>query len=181
MRQLLLLRHAKSSWDDPRLDDHARPLNRRGHASAVAMRGVLRNLGILPDLVLISTSLRTTQTLEALEPWEESPIVEPLASLYLADAEQLLAALHAVPETVRSVMVIGHNPGLHELALKLLGRQAENPDDDSMRALIAGYPTGALAEFSIPGRWASVGETALRLERFIDPRELEQTEPTEQP
>lgn len=173
MRQLLLLRHAKSSWDDANLEDHARPLNRRGRQAAGAMRVVLKNLGILPDLVLVSTALRTMQTLEALEPWEETPLVEPMAGLYLADRAALLAALHQVPETVRSAMLIGHNPGLHELACTLLGVQAERPGDDAAQALAAGYPTGALAEFAVTGRWADLDAGAVRLERFIDPREIE--------
>lgn len=173
MRQLLLLRHAKSSWDDPKLDDHVRPLNRRGRLAAGAMREVLRNLGILPDLVLVSTALRTTQTLEALEPWDETPIVEPLDSLYLASGPQMLAVLREVAETVRSVMLIAHNPGLHELACALLGAQAQAPGDDAARALAAGYPTGALAEFAVAGRWAGLGDGSVRLERFIDPREIE--------
>ena len=174
MRQLLLLRHAKSSWDDASIEDHARPLNRRGRAAAEALRSVLKNLGVLPDLVLLSTALRTRQTLEALEPWDETPIVEPLDLLYLASGPQILAVLQGVAETVRSVLLIGHNPGLHELCLSLLGQQAERPSDEAARALAEGYPTGGLAEFAVTGRWADLGGPSVRLERFIDPREIEQ-------
>ena len=71
MRQLLLLRHAKSAWDDPGLPDHSRPLNARGRAAAVAMRQTLLGLALSPDVVLVSSARRTMQTLEALEPWEE--------------------------------------------------------------------------------------------------------------
>jgi phosphohistidine phosphatase len=170
---LLLLRHAKSSWDDPKLEDHARPLNGRGRRAAELMREVLATLGILPDLILVSTARRTMQTLEILEPWAETPLVEPLDSLYLASGPRLLEILRGVPETVRSVLLVGHNPGLHDLAARLLGEQAEHPGDEAARALAEGYPTGALAEFSITGPWAELGTAVTRLERFIDPRGIE--------
>ena len=112
MRQLLILRHAKSSWDDRDLSDHARPLNPRGRQAATAMRAAMINLGLSPDLVLVSTAKRTLQTLEALEPWSETPLVEPMDSLYLASAATLLSTIQAVAETVRSVLLVGHNPGI---------------------------------------------------------------------
>src|ERR1700709_2272329 len=71
MRQLLLLRHAKSSWEEKELPDHERPLNPRGRRAAVAMREAMEGLGLAPDLVLVSTAARTRQTLEALEPWSD--------------------------------------------------------------------------------------------------------------
>ncbi len=92
MRQLLLLRHAKSSWDEPHLSDHARPLNVRGRQAAAAMAREMRRLGLLPDLVLVSSARRTLQTLAALEPWENPPRIEPLDALYLAPAADLLEA-----------------------------------------------------------------------------------------
>src|ERR1700712_2900532 len=88
MRQLLILRHAKSSWDDPQLSDHARPLNARGRKSASAMRDAMRELGLGPDIVLVSSARRTLQPLEAWEPWNGKPWVEPMDQLYLADATQ---------------------------------------------------------------------------------------------
>jgi len=121
MRQLLLLRHAKSSWDDKTLPDRDRPLNPRGRRSAAAMRLAMRDLGLAPDMVMLSPSRRTTETLDALEPWDEVPLIDPMAGLYLATAAQLLEVLHDAPETVRSVMLIGHNPGLHDLAVRLVG------------------------------------------------------------
>src|SRR5258708_28158299 len=111
MRQLLLLRHAKSTPGGASGLDGDRPLNPRGRRSAMTMRQVMRDLGLAPDVVLVSTSRRTLQTLEALEPWDDTPLVEPTDSLYLANPIQLTAALHGVAETVRSVLVIGPNPG----------------------------------------------------------------------
>jgi phosphohistidine phosphatase len=170
VRQLLLMRHAKSSWDDPKLPDHARPLNPRGRAAAIAMRGVMRDLGLEPDLILVSSSRRTLQTLGALEPWDETPLVEPLDTLYLATGSALLAALNTVAETARSVLLIGHNPGLHDLALALAGPL--DTANSAMRNLGEGYPTGALAEFTVPGPWHSLAEGTARLVRFVAPRDL---------
>ena len=173
MRQLLLLRHAKSSWDDASIPDRDRPLNGRGRRAAAAMRQAMHDLGLLPDLVLVSPSRRTMQTLEALEPWEETPLIEPMESLYLADPPQLLAALHGVAETVRSVMLIGHNPGLHDLAASLAGPRALAQAGPMEKALVAGFPTGALAEFVVAGSWWDLREGGGRLIRFLTPRMLE--------
>jgi len=182
LRQLLLLRHAKSLWDDPKLSDHARPLNGRGRASARAMRQAMRDLGLAPDLVLVSSARRTLQTLEALAPWDDVPLVEPMDALYLASARSMLDVLHDVTETVRSVLVIGHNPGLHELAMILVGAQAftqtalTGKDSDGsvpiLERLAEGYPTCALAEFSIAGPWGQLGEGGGRIMRFLTPADL---------
>lgn len=172
LRQLLLLRHAKSAWDDPALSDHSRPLNQRGRAAAAAMRAALLGLALSPDVVLVSSARRTLQTLEALEPWEETPpIIEPMDALYLATAPQILKVLNGVAETARSVMVIGHNPGLHELAVQLAGT-ARDPAD--ARRLAEGFPTGAMAEFVIPGAWRALAPGAAQLHRFVCPRDLPQ-------
>jgi phosphohistidine phosphatase len=172
MRQLLILRHAKSSWDDPQLSDHARPLNARGRKSASAMRDAMQELGLVPDIVLVSSARRTLQTLEALEPWDEQPLVEPMDQLYLADASQLLGVLREVSETARSVMLIGHNPGLHDLAMLLVGPAAMDVRGSNASRLIEGYPTGALTEFSIAGPWSQLGQGGGRMLRFLAPRDL---------
>jgi phosphohistidine phosphatase len=172
MRQLLLLRHAKSSWDDPKLSDHARPLNSRGRKAAGMMRQAMRDLGLAPDIVLVSSARRTLQTLEALEPWDDQPLIEPMDQLYLANALQLLGVLHEVSDTARSVLLIGHNPGLHDLALLLVGTAAMTANSPTLNRLAESYPTGALTEFSIPGQWSKLGEGGGRLLRFLAPRDL---------
>jgi phosphohistidine phosphatase len=170
MRQLLLLRHAKSAWDDPALADHARPLNGRGRASARLMAAEMQHLGLTPDLVLVSSARRTLQTLEALKPLEGSPIITISDALYLAPWEGLLGALNKVPDTVRSVLLIGHNPGLHELALNLLTPgTAATP---MLFRLQEGYPTGALTEFTIAKPWHDLTDGGGRLMAFIAPRDL---------
>lgn len=172
MRQLLLLRHAKSSRDDPKLPDHARPLNARGRRAAAAMRAAMHGLGLAPDLVLVSPARRTLQTMEAMEPWDDTPLIEPMEALYLAPAPQLLGVLRGVADTTRSVLLIGHNPGLHDLAMLLVGPVALGHDGPNVRRLVDGYPTGALTEFAIPGRWQQLDEGGGRLLRFLAPRDL---------
>lgn len=176
MRQLLLLRHAKSSWDEASLSDRERPLNARGRRTATIMRQAMRDLGLQPDIVFVSAARRTQETLELLEPWDETPLIEPMESLYLAEVPHLLSVLHGVAETARSVMFIGHNPGLHDMALTLVGRETlENHDvvhHAPLRGLTQGFPTGALAEFTVPGPWRDAGSGTARLVRFLTPRDL---------
>lgn len=172
MRQLLLLRHAKSSWDDPKLPDHARPLNARGRQNAATMRRVLHTHGLVPDLVLVSSARRTLQTMQNVGPFDPATPVMPLDALYLANVPQLLQTLHAVEESVRCVLLIGHNPGLHELAMQLAGAHAMAQLQPAMERLAEGFPTSALAEFSLAGPWWSVGEGGSRLVRFLLPSDL---------
>jgi phosphohistidine phosphatase len=173
MRQLILLRHAKSSWDDASMPDRDRPLNARGRRAVVVMRQAMRDLGLAPDLVLVSTARRTQETLEALEPFDDAPLIEAMDSLYLANPIQLLAALHGVAETVRSVLLIGHNPGLHDLAMTLAGPRMMASGGEMARTLAAGFPTGALAEFVVAGSWGDLREGGGRLVRFLTPKMLE--------
>jgi phosphohistidine phosphatase len=172
MHQLLLLRHAKSSWDDTKVADRDRPLTPRGRRAAAAMRQAMHELGLTPDLVLVSPARRTLQTLDELEPWDDTPLQEQLETLYLATPEQLIGVLHDVPETVRSVRLIGHNPGMHDLAQTLI---AGTQPTDAARRLAIGYPTGALAEFTVTGPWLRLAAGGARLTRFITPRELERS------
>lgn len=164
MRQLLLLRHAKSSWDDPKLPDHARPLNSRGRRAAEAVRGVLDELGVAPELVLVSSARRTLQTLAALEPWRVAPRVEPLDALYLASAADMLSVLREAGGEASCVMLVGHNPGLHELALLLSG---EGSDHEQRASLEEGYPTAALAVLSVEGGWSGLRPGGGALRRFV--------------
>jgi phosphohistidine phosphatase len=172
MRQLLLLRHAKSSWDEAMLSDHARPLNARGRQAAAAMAEHMRELGLAPDIILVSSARRTLQTLEALQPLEGSPIIEVMDDLYLAPWPRLMETLRTMPETARSVLLIGHNPGLHELGLALMGPAGVALGSSHTRRLAEGYPTGALAEFTIAGAWRQLQDGGGRLVRFLAPRDL---------
>ena len=172
MHQLLLLRHAKSSRDDPKMADLERPLNKRGRRGAGTMRKAMQDLGLTPDVVLVSPSRRTLETLAALEPWDDTPLVEQVETLYLASLPQLLDILRGVNETVRSVMLIGHNPGMHELAMLLGGTSAAN---EASGRLSAGFPTAALAEFSVGTQWRQLDAAGTRLVRFLTPRDPTET------
>ncbi len=173
MRQLILLRHAKSSWDDTSLPDRDRPLNNRGRRSVARMRLAMHEHGLAPDLVLVSAAKRTLQTLEALEPWDDVPLIEPMDTLYLASATLLLETLRGVADTVRSVLLIGHNPGMHDLALALAAPPATPAERTALRAVTEGFPTCALAEFTVPAAWSALGPGGGRLQRFLTPRGLE--------
>lgn len=136
------------------------------------MRRAMQGLGLQPDLVLVSSARRTVQTVEALEPWDETPLIEELDGLYLAGAEQMLKVLRGIPETVRSVLLVGHNPGLHELAVTLIGAQGMASGGEAAHRLAAGYPSGALAEFTVAVPWRGLGEGTGRLGHFVCPRDL---------
>ena len=173
MHQLLLLRHAKSSWDEPKLADRNRPVSKRGRRAMSAVRQAILDLGLTPDVVLVSPSRRTLETLAALGPWDATPLVEQMETLYLATAQQLLAVLRGMNETVRSAMLIGHNPGMHELAALLAGASVAS---DATQRMTAKFPTSALAEFSIATQWHQLDAAGARLVRFLTPKDL--PEPT---
>jgi phosphohistidine phosphatase len=176
MHQLLLLRHAKSSWDDASLPDRERSLNKRGRRAAAAIREAIRGLGLAPDVILVSPARRTRETLEALEPWDDTPLVEPVDALYLATAAQLFGVVRDQSETIRSIMLIGHNPGMHEFGVSLAGRTSLS---DATNRLLAGFPTGALAEFAIASPWRQLSAGGGQLVRFLTPRDLRDGEAVE--
>lgn len=174
MHQLLLLRHAKSSWDAADVADRDRPLNARGRRAAAAMRRAMLEFGLLPDLILVSSARRTMETMNALEPWDDTPLIEPMDDLYLASEARLFATLQAVAETVRTVLLIGHNPGMHELAVALA--DPVGTPERLLRGVRDGFPTGALAEFSVTGPWSRLGPRGGRLLRFLTPKMLDAAE-----
>jgi phosphohistidine phosphatase len=170
MHQLLLLRHAKASAAEGGRADRDRPLSPAGRQAVAAMRLTMRELGLAPDLILVSTARRTLETLEALEPWDDTPLIDPLDQLYLANPGQILVELRRVAETVRGVMLIGHNPGVQELAMSLAG--GPGSDAEAARRVAEGFPTATLAEFSVAGPWGQLDRRAARLVRIIRPRDL---------
>jgi phosphohistidine phosphatase len=173
MRQLLLMRHAKSSWEDAHLTDHDRPLDPEGQSAAQAMRATIGRLGLMPQLVLVSSARRTRETLELLEPLPGSPRIHRSAGLYLASPRQILDELVEIPAVTTGVLVIAHNPGLHDLAMLLTGAHAMSIGRQGNRRLARGFPTAAIAEFSIAGGWRALPDGA-RLVRFLTPHDLEQ-------
>jgi phosphohistidine phosphatase len=162
--RLVLVRHAKSSWDDPNLADHDRPLAPRGEKALGRMRQHLEELGIRPDLVLCSSARRTKATLRGIEKAFGHPaIVEVEDRLYAADARELLARLRLIGDDVGTVLVVGHNPGIADLIDLLVARDDAGPGAEDV-------PTGAIAVVSVAGPWPSVELGTGTLESFWRPR-----------
>ena len=168
MRRLLLLRHAKSSWSDAGVRDHDRPLNARGRAAAPRVGSHLRDAGLVPDLVLCSSARRTCETVAGLA-LPDTVAVEVTRDLYLADPDAVLDLVAAVDDAVATLMVVGHNPTMHEVAFALAG----DGDAETRARLAAKYPTGALAVLTIAGPWAAIAPGAAALDAFVTPHDLE--------
>lgn len=170
--QLILYRHAKSSWDNLDHDDHERPLNERGTKAAPKMAHWMAGQGLKPDLVLCSHAVRTRATLALTLPAFEDPSPDIIIdeALYLATAETILSRVRVHAGHAPCVMVVGHNPGLHALALSLAG--SGSPAD--IEALAMKFPTAAVAVLDLGDKGVSddiVGRC--HLSAFQVPRNLE--------
>lgn len=165
---LWLLRHAKSSWDDPGLEDEDRPLAPRGERAADRMRDHLEVEDINPELVLCSSALRARQTLATVLPGLGTALkvrIEP--ALYTFDAAVLLDRLSRVSADVTSVLLVGHNPAMQELAVRVADR------GDRLADLSRKYPTAGLAEIVFhSGSWDALADRPGELARFVMPKEL---------
>ncbi len=169
MRTLILLRHLKSSWDDPGLPDHDRPLAPRGRRAGKRIRGEIQEEGIAPQLVLCSSAARAVGTWNAIRPGvPEGRRVEIEPGLYAASAESLLERLKGVPDEVETVLLIAHNPGIGDLALGLAG----TGDTQALERMQAKYPTGGLATLTFQASWAELGWAGAQLVAFVVPRDL---------
>lgn len=165
VNRLFLLRHAKSSWDEPGLADPDRPLAKRGRRASKTIGRHIRSEGIAPGLVLCSSSERTRETLKRIGlPDDVEVRIEP--DLYAASAGELLAVLNRVPDDVDSVMVIAHNPGIQDVALQLAGDGAE------IHRVREKFPTAALATLDCDGPWRKLVPGACELVGFVKPKEL---------
>jgi phosphohistidine phosphatase len=166
-KRLFVLRHAKSSWDDPGLDDHERPLAPRGQRACAVMADHIQTSAIAPEVVLCSSARRARETLEGVAPPGE-PVIEH--ELYEASAEDLIDRLRRLPDDVSSVMVIGHNPALETLVLRLSRRDDADP---SVRAAVERkFPTGALATLTFECGWSELGPERARITAFVTPKGL---------
>lgn len=170
MRRLLLARHAKSSWGNPALTDHDRPLNARGYRAAQLVGAALSELDCVPDVVLSSTAARTRETWARMEPhFGGHPRVEYHRGLYLAAPRSVLAAIADAPADAETLMVLGHNPSTHALAA-YLSRKGDPREIDLVRTK---FPTGAIAVVDLSSNsWADADEGG-ELKHFILPRRLE--------
>ena len=142
MKTLLVLRHAKSSWNDSALGDHERPLNERGRRDGPRMGQLIREYGLVPDIVISSDAVRAQLTARAVTESAGYPgdiLLDP--RLYLASPADILALLRAVREDAETIMIVGHNPGLEEMVEQLTGERQD-------------MPTAALAQIVLPiDRW----------------------------
>jgi phosphohistidine phosphatase len=169
VKRLWLLRHAKSSWDDPGLPDTDRPLAPRGRRAAELLAAHLAASDIRPSLVLCSSSLRTRQTLATILPILGDALeIRIEQELYGAGAAQLLDRLRQVANRVSSAMLIAHNPGIQDLALALAA------DGHALDRLREKFPTGALAtlEFDVK-RWRDLDHGTATATILVTPRSLE--------
>jgi phosphohistidine phosphatase len=164
--RLYLLRHAKSSWDDPDLEDRERPLNKRGMRSAAKIERYLKDAKIKPDLVLVSPAERTRQTLEQISGAFGSRTRTQVESALYSDPSKVLPILNATPEAVGAVMVIGHNPWTQDLASSLAR------EGDRLDALRGDFPTAALATLAFRGTWSDLAPGSARLVDYVMPAEL---------
>jgi phosphohistidine phosphatase len=166
VRTLAVLRHAKSSWADSALPDWERPLAPRGRRDAKRLAKHLHRLAFEPELVLCSSAARARETLDQVRPAFSTPTVTFEARLYAASSDELLERLRLVPETVASVMLIGHNPGLQELVLRLAAA------GDELERLKAKFPTGAFAQLVFSTTWGRLSAADAVLAGYVVPKQL---------
>jgi phosphohistidine phosphatase len=166
MKLLYLLRHAKSSWKEPGLDDQDRPLNKRGRQAAKIMAMYLRRSKIKPDLVICSTAARAKQTLNPISKAVNPPKIILERKIFVGAQQELWEQLWNIPKGTKSVLLIGHNPALQNLALELA--QAGKP------LPFAGdkFPTGAMASFRFRGAWKALEPQGAELFSFITPKTI---------
>jgi len=167
MKTLYLLRHAKSAWDDPDLSDHDRPLAERGDEDAEAMGKAWRHNGVRVDRVITSSACRARRTLElVLETAGIDPPVEVDQGLYLCGRRAWVERLRQLPEGAETVLVVGHNPDIHELALYLTG----SGDKDLRKSLGRKFPTCACATLRLPiAAWLHLDRGGAELVAFEAP------------
>jgi phosphohistidine phosphatase len=163
-RHVVVVRHAKSSWDDPALADHDRPLAPRGRKAVRRLRDHLEGLAVRPDVVLCSSSRRTRETLEGISPALGGARVEIESELYGADVEELLARLRRIDDPVTCALLIAHNPGVADLTDLLLAPGAAGD------AVIDAFPTAAAAVLSFAAPWRELQPGSASLESFWSPR-----------
>ena len=159
MKKIFFLRHAKSSWDDFALKDFDRPLTTRGIQDAELMGNFFRSKKIDLDLVLSSPSKRTKETLEHFFS-KKTPKLEFIENIYHASLDGILENLYQLPEEIKQVMVVGHNPSMHDVTEYLTQK------------FLNKYPTCALAEVSTEAKWVEFTQGCSVLENFKKPSEL---------
>lgn len=170
MRRLLIFRHAQAEKAFPGDSDLARVLTAQGRADAAAMGSYMARHNFRPDRALISTSARTRDTWDALcAAWNPAPAADFEARIYDAGPATLTGVIQGAPDSARTLMLIGHNPGLHELAVTLVA----TGDVDTRERLRENLPTSGLAviDFAFE-QWGNLHLRSGRLERFVSPKTI---------
>lgn len=169
-RRVILLRHAKSAWGDPAADDFDRPLAPRGRRAAAVMGVYLRDEKLVPDLVLCSAARRARETWDgAAKAFGTAPAVEIERALYLASGGALFDRLRRVPDRARTVLFVGHEGGVDELARHLAGAGSA----ELRRRLAEKFPTAGLAVVALAlDHWADAAAKKGTLTHFVVPKEL---------
>ncbi len=174
MLTLLLLRHAKSNWDNPALADYDRPLAKRGRKAAPRMGAEIAALGLRPDIILCSSAARTRETLALVLPELGAPPPETIYddAVYMAAPSDLLGSVRSLATrnpAPQNAMIVGHNPGMEELAELLVS----GGDEHSIELMDEKFPTCALAVFTFDVKgWADVAPGTGTLTRFLTPAQL---------
>lgn len=172
MKNLFLLRHAKSSWDQPGLEDHDRPLNARGREACSRLANHLRKSQTRIDYILVSTARRTQETCDRIQPaLGGAQGREDRSDLYLAGPAAIERAIMSAPHEAQNLMILGHNPGLEDYAQALAKRG--KPNTEALQRLQRKYPTAGLTEFRIDiDSWADMPRAQAILISFITPKML---------
>lgn len=174
MVRLLLLRHAKSSWDNPRQSDFERPLNGRGHRAVPLIGRYMAREQLFPDRILCSSAQRTRETLAGLLGFLRTPGDVSITERLYHDAEDsYLPLIRSMAGSARTLLVIGHNPAIQDTALEIVGH-----GDRVLRAAVhEKYPTAALSVITVEmDDWLMVTPGSGTLEQFVRPRDLENSD-----
>jgi len=174
VRTVYLWRHAKSDWAEAGLKDHERPLSERGKKAAPLMAAYLKAKKYRPDLILCSTARRTVETYDALnEVLAGSLTVRFEDGIYLAEPRHLMDRLRWLEDAVKSVMIIGHNPGVAQLASQLAHAAKNGEEEKTHKRMREKFSTGALAVIKLPIKaWADLKDGQGRLADFMRPKDL---------
>ena len=171
MKTLTVMRHAKSSWDDSRLNDFDRPLNARGRKSARAMGKELKHRGFRFDQVIASPAMRVRETLnDFADGYGDELDIEFRPEIYESTVDRLLRLVREIPESVKAPLLVGHNPGLQDLLVALT-----EDDGDKLRHRVSGkFPTAAVATLRFPtSRWADIEPGSGEIAELIVPKDLD--------
>jgi phosphohistidine phosphatase len=165
MRQLMILRHAKSAWPD--VADHERPLAERGRRDAPRAGRWLLETGRIPGHVTCSTAQRARQTWQLVEgELQVSPPVRFDDRLYAAELDDVLSVIGETPDQVSTLLIVGHEPSARDVTLYLAGTGRKH----LLETVRDKFPTGAIATLELPGRWTELGENCARLTGFFAPK-----------